>query len=65
MNVNEKELARLKAMLEEYKQAHGSVSIRAGESTNCYGCTGSCNNFCTQSCSTYCDGHSSFCWRLR
>lgn len=68
MNVTEKELARLKTMLEDFKQANGPVSITTGESTNCFcgaGCSGTCNNFCTHSCRTYCDGSSSICWRLR
>ena len=70
MNVNKKDLAYLKAMLEDYKQSNGPVSITAGESTNCsYSCagycSGTCNNFCTYSCRGKCDGSSSFCWRLK
>ena len=70
MNINKNELNRLKAMLEDYKQSNGPVSITAGESTNCsYSCagycSGTCNNFCTYSCRGKCDGSSSFCWRLK
>ena len=74
MNVNKKDLADLKAMLEEYKRNNGSISITNDKSTNYVGCSkGGCNGYCsgtcmvlcTYKCAGKCDGNLSFCLKLR
>ena len=70
MNLNENELYRLKAMLEDYKQSNGSVSITTGESINCSSscagyCSGTCKNFCIYTCVDNCGGTVSICWKRR
>lgn len=65
MNIDPKELLKLRGLLDSYRQEHGMLDTLPGESLNCschVGCTGSCNNFCTQGCSSYCDGASGTCW---
>jgi hypothetical protein len=65
MNIDEQEVSKLRTLLESYKQQHGTIATGSPESTNCYTCSGSCDNFCTHSCSTYCDGNSGSCWNSR
>jgi hypothetical protein len=65
MNINEQEVAKLRAMLESYKQKNGTVALGSPESMNmnCTYCTGTCNNFCTHSCDHYCNGNNDVCWK--
>jgi len=57
MNIDDQEVLKLRALLESYKQKHGTIATGAPESINCY-----CGANCTSSCSSYCDGNSGYCW---
>jgi len=57
MNMNEKEVSKLKELLELYKQQHGTISTEIPESINCR-----CGSSCTDFCNSYCDGNSGMCW---
>ncbi len=67
MDINEDIVSKLRAMLETYKEQHGTIATSAAESmndcTSCYanGCTG----VCTHTCSGYCDGNGGgrICWQ--
>jgi hypothetical protein len=63
MNINDQEVSKLRALLEAYKEEHGTIAMGSAESTNCATCSGSCDNFCTNSCRTHCDGNSGSCWQ--
>lgn len=66
MEINEKEVAKLRDLLKSYTEKQGTVSIDMVNSLNgCATCSGSCDNFCTHSCDHYCDGHSGSCWNSR
>jgi hypothetical protein len=74
LNINDHELSKLRAMLESYKQQHGTISMGSPESINycdcgnsCKGdCGASCGNYCgltcTDTCQYQCDGNSSSCY---
>ncbi len=68
MNISEKEIIKLRDMLNTYEEEHGTSAGDITDSVNCTSCagycSGSCNNFCTSSCSTYCDGNSGACWQV-
>ncbi len=49
MNVNEKELKSLRALLAKYKQTHGTFAFEQAESLNC-----TCGTTCMGGCYTYC-----------
>ena len=49
MNVNEKDLEGLRALLANYKQNHETFTLEKAESLNC-----SCGSTCIGGCFTYC-----------
>jgi hypothetical protein len=66
MNIDEKEVNKLRNLLELYKEQNGTTTIAVPESLN-YGscrpeCTDMCRTSCSMSCNTYCDGNSNNCW---
>ena len=58
MNVNQDELAKLTAMLNSYKQKHGTIAMSDSPNMNYV-----CGATCTISCDSYCDGSRCFCWK--
>jgi hypothetical protein len=67
LNIDDQEVLKLRALLESYKQQHGTIAIGFAESTNtvlpgCATCSGQCCNSCTTTCVSYCDGNSGYCW---
>ncbi len=62
MKITDTEIQALQNLLNGFESQNGSLTVETMHTTNCYQCTGSCNNFCTGSCRSYCDGNSGSCW---
>ena len=52
MRVSKSELAKLGAMLESYKNEHGTIAMSSEPTQNAWGCASTC----THTCHSYCDG---------
>ena len=61
MKVSKSELAKLGAMLESYKNEHGTIAMSSEPTQNAWGCASTC----THTCHSYCDGGRCICWEWK
>lgn len=57
MNIDEKDISKLRELLEGYKEQHGTIAVESSDTLNC-----TCGTFCTHTCENYCDGNKDSCW---